>query len=94
MWKGRIMKKFISLLMLTSLTMVSIASSAEISGYSPKSAKIEASKWTEIACSGFLTWNDCRQKARSICPSGYYTADALENLLIQRRVVSVACKAT
>ncbi|MGB7815781.1 MAG: hypothetical protein WBL28_05470 [Methylotenera sp.] len=55
-------------------------------------AKIDPDKWTELTCSGFLTWNDCRQQARAICPRGFYTADYYENYLIQRRVVSVACK--
>ncbi len=55
-------------------------------------AKIDPYEWTELACSGFLTWNDCRQEARAICPHGFYTADYYENYSIQRRVVSVACK--
>ena len=55
-------------------------------------AKIDSHEWTELTCSGFLTWNECRQEAQSICPQGFYTADSLENLLIQRRVVNVACK--
>ncbi len=56
-------------------------------------AKIDPYEWTELTCSGFLTWNDCRQEARTICPHGFYTADYYENNHIQRRVVSVACKA-
>ncbi len=55
-------------------------------------AKIDSHEWTELTCSGFLTWNECRQEAQAICPHGFYTADHLENWLIQRRVVSVACK--
>ena len=55
-------------------------------------AKIESYEWTELKCSGFLTWNECRQEARTICPNGFYTADYLENYTIQRREVSVACK--
>ena len=55
-------------------------------------AKIDSHEWAELTCSGFLTWNECRQEAQAICPHGYYTADHLENWLIQRRVVSVACK--
>ena len=55
-------------------------------------AKIDAHEWTELKCSGFLTWNECRQEARSICPNGFYTADYLESYTIQRREVSVACK--
>jgi hypothetical protein len=58
-----------------------------------KVAKIEPSEWTELKCSGFLTWHDCRQEARAICPRGFYTADYYENYRIQRREVSVACKA-
>jgi hypothetical protein len=56
-------------------------------------AKIDSHEWTELTCSGFLTWNECKQEAQAICPHGFYTADPLENWLIQRRVVSVACKA-
>ena len=55
-------------------------------------AKIEPHEWTELKCSGFLTWHECRQEARAICPNGFYTADYLENYTIQRREVSVACK--
>ena len=55
-------------------------------------AKIDSHEWTELKCSGFLTWNECRQEARAICPNGFYTADYLENYTIQRREVSVACK--
>jgi hypothetical protein len=55
-------------------------------------AKIDSNEWNELTCSGFLTWNECRQEAQAMCPRGFYTADHLENWLIQRRVVSVACK--
>lgn len=55
-------------------------------------AKIEPHEFTELKCSGFLTWHNCRQEARAICPKGYYVADYLENYTIQRREVSVACK--
>ncbi len=55
-------------------------------------AKLESHEWTELTCSGFLTWNDCRQQARAICPNGFYMADQFENYAIQRRVVSIACK--
>ena len=48
--------------------------------------------WTTLTCSGFKTWNDCRIQAHEICPNGFKTADSLENILIQRREVSVACK--
>jgi len=54
--------------------------------------KVAASEWTELTCSGFETWHDCITKAQEICPHGFYTANHLENLLIQRRVVEVACK--
>ena len=56
-------------------------------------AKTNAQQWTELTCSGFLTWNACRQEAQAMCPRGFYMADHLENWHIQRRVVSVACKA-
>lgn len=55
-------------------------------------ARVDEHEWTELKCSGFLTWNECRQEARAICPNGFYTADYLENYSIQRREVSVACK--
>ena len=57
-----------------------------------KLAKLGPNDWTELTCSGFKNWHDCRTEARGICPNGFYTADSLENLLIQRRVVEVACK--
>ena len=57
-----------------------------------KVAKIDASQWKELKCSGFLTWNACREEARAICPNGFYSADYFENYTIQRREVSVACK--
>ena len=38
-------------------------------------AKIDSHEWTDLKCSGFLTWNECRQEARAICPKGFYTAD-------------------
>ena len=55
-------------------------------------AKIDSHEWAELKCSGFLTWNECRQEARAICPNGFYTSDYLENYTIQRREVSIACK--
>ena len=55
-------------------------------------AKIDSHEWTELKCSGFLTWNECRQEARAICPNGFYSSDYLENYTIQRREVSIACK--
>ena len=61
---------------------------------SPKHSSTLAEKeWSELTCSGFKTWHDCRQQAMLACPNGYHVADSLENLLIQRRVVSIACKA-
>jgi hypothetical protein len=65
-----------------------------LSGCASKSqlAKVDSHEWTELKCSGFLTWNECRQEARAICPNGFYTADYLENYTIQRREVSIACK--
>ena len=65
-----------------------------ISGCASKSqlAKVDDHEWTELKCSGFLTWNECRQEARAICPNGFYTSDYLENYTIQRREISVACK--
>jgi hypothetical protein len=79
---GVIMKKF---LFVTLFTLVGCA-------HNPSYTKLDASEWTELTCSGFETWQNCRAEAQAICPHGFYTADHLENLLIQRRVVSVACK--
>lgn len=64
------------------------------SGCASKSqlSKIQPNQWTELKCSGFLTWNECRQQARAICPNGFYSADYFENYTIQRREISVACK--
>ena len=51
-----------------------------------------STNWVTLTCSGFKTWQDCRTQARTICPSGFQIGDQLENILIQRREVSVACK--
>jgi hypothetical protein len=74
-----------SLLFLLTFFMTGCASQTQL-------AKVEAHEWTELTCSGFSTWHECRQEARAICPNGFYTADHLENYTIQRREVSVACK--
>jgi hypothetical protein len=65
-----------------------------LSGCASKSqlAKVDSHEWTELKCSGFLTWNECRREAQAICPNGFYAADYLENYTIQRREVSIACK--
>ena len=75
----------VTLTLLSSIFLISCASQKQL-------AKIESHEWTELTCSGFLTWNECRQQARTICPNGFYSADYLENYTIQRREVSVACK--
>ncbi|WP_020168061.1 MULTISPECIES: hypothetical protein [Methylotenera] len=59
----------------------------------PKVANLDSYEWTTLTCSGFSTWNECRQEALAICPKGFYISDQLENYTIQRREVSVACKA-
>ena len=58
-----------------------------------KLAKLQPHEFTTLTCSGFLTWGDCRNEAHAICPNGFYSADYLENYTIQRREVSIACKA-
>lgn len=63
-----------------------------VMGNKTNAQQMQAKDWTTLTCSGFKTWNDCRTQAREICPSGFKTADPLENLLIQRREVSIACK--
>ena len=77
-----------------SFTIIALAITTLLAGCASQTqlAKIESSQWTEITCSGFLTWNECRQEALAICPNGFYTSDSLENYTIQRRQVSVACK--
>ncbi len=52
----------------------------------------DPNKWSELNCSGFKTWNDCNTEAMQLCPTDYYVKNQLENLLIQRRVVEIACK--
>ena len=82
------MKKQFSILLLVlfvSIFQIGCASQKQL-------AKVDSNSWTELKCSGFLTWNECRQQARAICPNGFYSADYLENYTIQRREVSVACK--
>ncbi len=76
----------IALLAATTIVLTACASHTQL-------AKKDSQQWTELTCSGFLTWNECKQEAQAMCPRGFYTADHLENWLIQRRVVSVACKA-
>lgn len=78
-----VMKNFLLLVFLVSTS--GCASQTQL-------AKIDAHEWTELKCSGFLTWNECRQEARAICPNGFYMADHFENFTIQRREVSIACK--
>ena len=75
----------VTLALLSSVFLISCASQQRL-------AKVESHEWTDLTCSGFLTWNECRQQARAICPNGFYSADYLENYTIQRREVSVACK--
>ncbi len=74
---------------------ISLALCIFFSGCASKSqlAKVDAQKWTALKCSGFLTWNECRQQAHNLCPNGFHSADYLENYTIQRREVSIACKA-
>ena len=74
--------------------LLAVISLVLVSGCASKTqlAKIDSHEWTELKCSGFLTWNECRQEARAICPKGFYTSDYLENYTIQRREVSIACK--
>ena len=57
-----------------------------------KLSRLDDSEWTTLTCSGFSTWNECRQEALAICPKGFYISEQLENYTIQRREVSVACK--
>lgn len=57
-----------------------------------KLSRLDSSEWTTLTCSGFSTWNECRQEALAICPKGFYISEQLENYTIQRREVSVACK--
>ncbi len=76
-----------NLLAILSLLLISSCASQT------KLAKIESREWKDLTCSGIATWHNCRQQAQAICPRGFYTADSLENVLIQRRMVSVACKA-
>lgn len=78
------MSKFL-LLALFGLLLNACASQSQL-------AKIEPHEWTELKCSGFLTWNECRQEARAICPNGFHVADQFENITIQRREVNIACK--
>ena len=78
--------RIVQLALMTMLVMISgCAQNSQL-------AKLESYEWTTLTCSGFLTWNECRQEARAICPNGFYTSDYLENYTIQRREISVACK--
>lgn len=84
--------KYILILALALTTLTTNAFAQDISSQSTKMSKSEYKDWTTLTCSGFKTWQDCRTEARAICPSGFNTADQLENILIQRREVSIACK--
>jgi len=53
---------------------------------------LKEKEWTTLKCSGFLTWHDCRQQGMAMCPNGYHMANQLENIVIQRREVDIACK--
>lgn len=78
------MSKFL-LLALFGLLLNACASQSQL-------AKIDENQWTEVKCSGFLTWHDCRQEALAACPNGFHMADQFENITIQRREVNIACK--
>ncbi len=73
-------------------TLILIAALLAGCAQNSKVASLESHEWTTLTCSGFSTWNECRQEARSICPNGFWMADQLENYTIQRREVSIACK--
>ena len=81
------MKKFrnFGLIAISILMLTGCAQNAKL-------AKLDPSEWSTLTCSGFSTWNECRQEALAICPKGFYISEQLENYTIQRREVSVACK--
>lgn len=87
--QGNTMKQLRVLQLILVSTLVLLSGCA----HNNQLAKLESHEWTTLTCSGFLTWNECRKEARAICPNGFYTADYLENFTIQRREISVACKA-
>ena len=80
--------------MKVSLSIIALAIATLLAGCASQTqlAKVEPNQWTALTCSGFLTWNECRQEARSICPNGFLMSNQLENLLIQRREISITCK--
>ena len=79
---------------LFQLVLVIILATLSACAQNSQLAKLESHEWTTLTCSGFSTWNDCRKEALAICPKGFYSADNLENYSIQRREISVACKAS
>jgi len=79
---------------LFQLALVTILATLSGCAQNSQLAKFESHEWTTLTCSGFSTWNDCRKEALAICPKGFYSADYLENYTIQRREISVACKAS
>ena len=79
---------------LFQLSLVTILATLSGCAQNSQLAKFESHEWTTLTCSGFSTWNDCRKEALAICPKGFYSADYLENYTIQRREISVACKAS
>ena len=77
---------------IVQLALVTILTALSGCAQNSQLTKLDSHEWTTLTCSGFLTWNECRQEARAICPNGFYTSDYLENYTIQRREISVACK--
>lgn len=49
-------------------------------------------EWIEVTCSGFADWNNCYQKAKRYCPSGYDTANREESMITQKRSLLISCK--
>jgi hypothetical protein len=63
-----------------------------LSACATNTSKNDTRTWTRLACSGFLQWKDCWDKAHEMCPSGFDIANQEEIRGHQKREVDIACK--
>lgn len=63
-----------------------------LSACATNTSKQDTRTWTRLACSGFLQWKDCWDKAHEMCPGGFDIANQEEIRGHQKREVDIACK--
>lgn len=76
------MKAF--LLIFLMLFLASCASTSKIAALQANAATYK--------CSGILSWVNCQQQAAAVCGNGFVMLQEYENITIQRRELTVACK--